>query len=119
MEVCNHPIFQWSDRDNIPWRSTQHPLGFNPDGGNRPLCYNGADCDDRRLIQYNSLPFDVDQRIRCPQVDRNIVRKQSAYDFKHASCILLGVRNKNGSLADPLSILKPYASMRDSKYDFQ
>jgi hypothetical protein len=69
---------------DISRRTAQHPLGVQSDRGNAFLITLHSDRNDRGFIQDNPRFADIYQRIRCPEVNGEISRKQSAEILEHA-----------------------------------
>src|SRR3972149_4650060 len=71
----NHAVAQRANRNNIGRGSANHFLGLqaNSQWTARSFFY----CHPGRLIDYDSFSPDVDQRIRCPQINPDVQREQS------------------------------------------
>ena len=71
-EVRDHAIAQRPDRLNIAGRSAQHLFRFITNGENLFLAAHSGDSDNRRFIEDDAATFHVDQRVRCPKVNRHV-----------------------------------------------
>jgi hypothetical protein len=92
-EVLEHPfgylkiryntIFQGSNRRYIPGGPSKHSLGINADGSDVFLVVIIANRDHRRLVKYDTLTSNINKRIGCAKIYRQIIRKKTAKALKH------------------------------------
>jgi hypothetical protein len=74
IEVGDHAILHRSDREDFAGSSAQHALGLGPEG----LDAAGATLDghDGRLIDDDTATLDMDQCVRRPEIDPDIVGEE-------------------------------------------
>ncbi len=70
-EVCDHAVFQRSHGHDVGRRPAEHPFRFIAD--REHFVGAGLDGDNRRFAQDNPLVFNVDQRVRRPEIDPDVV----------------------------------------------
>src|SRR6185437_3787618 len=75
VEVGDHAVLERTNRLNRSGRTTQHPLGLDPDGVH--LTGAGVDRDHTRLGQYDAAPADVYERVCRPEIDRHVAATES------------------------------------------
>src|SRR5215208_4211740 len=85
LEICDNAVFHGPDGHNIAGGAAQHPLGLFADGQN----VGGArlNGDHGGFPQYNSLVSYIYQRVRCSQIDTDIVGKQTLNLREHERCL--------------------------------
>ncbi len=76
-EIGDDAIAQRTDGGDISRRAAQHHLRLVADGENVLFALHFGDGDDRRLVQDDAAPLDVNQGIGRPQIDRHIGRKHA------------------------------------------
>src|ERR687887_618795 len=79
VEVGDHAVLQRSDRLDVRRRAPDHPLGLVADREGR--AGERVDRDDRRLVQDDAMPPNVDERVRGPEVDGHILTKEPEDPF--------------------------------------
>ncbi len=74
-EVGDHAVLHRLDGDDVARRAAQHLFGFFADR----FHFAGVlvDGDDGRLVDHDAFALGVDQRVRRPQIDRQIAGKQT------------------------------------------
>ena len=83
-KIGNHAVFHRADSLDRTWGAPQHFFGFCAHR-QRFIAPRVVHLHryDRRFIQHNAFAFDVNQRIGCAQVNRNIVRKITRKEVQH------------------------------------
>ena len=69
-EVRDDAIFQGPHGDDVGRRASEHPLRFIADCEH--FVGPGLDRHDRRFTKHDALVFDVDERVRRPEVDADV-----------------------------------------------
>src|SRR5262245_45171488 len=73
VEIRDHPLLQRPNDANVAWRAPEHRLRFAPHGDDGLVRLMNR--DDGGFIDDNPLAADEHQRIRRPQVDREVIRE--------------------------------------------
>ncbi len=84
VEIGDDAVAQRADDFHVAVGLAEHGLGF---GANRVdhLAAAFVDVrDDRRLIENDAAALDVDERVRGPQIDRQIRRNETEHIAEHA-----------------------------------
>src|SRR5512134_1691556 len=77
----------------------EHLLGLLADGLDRALAVGTAllaDCNDRRFVEHDALAAHVDQRVRGPEVDRQVVGEIAAEKTEHELPLQAGLDAARG-----------------------
>jgi len=79
------PSFRGADGRDVAGRAAEHVLGLGADGLHRLAAPAGlvADRDDGGLVQHDALSAHVDQRIRRPEVDGQVVGEVAEELLQH------------------------------------
>ena len=77
LEVGDDAVSQRADGLNIARRAAEHLLGFVADGQDMLAAFDFGERYDRGLVEDNAAAFDIDQRIRRPQIDGHVGRQPS------------------------------------------
>ena len=72
-EVGDDAVLHRTDGHDVAGRAAEHLLRFLADRFD--VVVDLVDRDDRRLAHNNAFVLRVDERVRCPEVDREIVRE--------------------------------------------
>ena len=83
-EIGNHAIGHGPDCPDIARCFTKHHLGFFTNRQHLGLTTHLGHRNNGRFIQDDAPPFDIDQRVRCPQINADICRKHTQYSAEHA-----------------------------------
>ena len=75
VEVGDHAVLERADRGDRARGAAEHPLGLDADGVD--LACALVDRDHAGLRQDDSAPADVDQRVRCAQVDGHVTAAEA------------------------------------------
>ena len=71
LEVGDRAVTQRTDRRDRRRRAANHPIGLSTDRMHRTAV--GVDRDDRRLRNDDPVAGHIDQRVRGPQVNSDVV----------------------------------------------
>src|SRR5581483_2097365 len=85
-EVGDYTVFHRPDGSDIAGRAAEHLLGGEPHFLDHFLAIRTAvlaDCDDRRLVEDDSLAPDVDQRVGGAEIDGDIVGEVAVEKAEH------------------------------------
>ena len=98
-EVRDDTVFERPDGHDVPGRAPEHALRGLADSGNilgaaRPAFL--ADGDHGRLVQNDALAADVDERVGCTEIDREVVGEKPPNALEHQDLPWLGVAITNG-----------------------
>ena len=72
VEVRNHTVAHWADGFNAARGAAQHQLGIFAYRQDLLFAIFDMIGHNRGFIQDDPAPFDVDQRVGCPKVDRHV-----------------------------------------------
>ena len=84
LEIRDHAVAHGTDRLDIAGRPAQHHLGVVADRANMLFATPRHGGDDGGLVQDDSPPLHVDQRICGPEVDGHIARQYAEKIAEHA-----------------------------------
>ena len=79
-EIRDHSLTQRTDCHDIARCTAKHQTRFLSDRFNS-ICIS-VECNDRRLFQYNALPFDINKDAGCSQVNSNISSCHIRFPFR-------------------------------------
>ena len=84
LKIRDHAFAHGADGFDIAGGFSQHLLSFLANGKNLLPAANFHNRHNRRFVQYNATPLNINQRIRRTQIDRHIGRKHTQQIRKHA-----------------------------------
>ena len=73
-DVSDNAVTQWTNGLNIAGGFAHHQLGIFADGLHAPNTVDGFNRDHRRLIEHDAAPANVNDGVRCPKVNRHVLR---------------------------------------------
>ena len=77
LEVGDDAVLQRADGGDVARRAAEHALGLGADGQDAlPAAASFCTATTDGSLQTMPSPFDVDQRVRRPEIDGEIVREQ-------------------------------------------
>ncbi len=79
--VGDDAVLQRPHRHDVPRRPADHPLGLDPDRHYGVGC--GVDRDHRRLVEHDAPAARIYQRVRRPEIDRQITAEQVTAALGH------------------------------------
>src|SRR5262249_40904129 len=85
-EVGDHAVLHRPYRGDVAWRSPQHLFRGEADFLDHALAVGTAflaNRHHRRLVEYDALTANVDERIRRAEVDRQIAGEIAFEKFEH------------------------------------
>jgi hypothetical protein len=95
VDVGDDSAAQRPDGLDVRGRLPKHQLGVAADRLHPADAVGRLERDDRRLVEHDSLPADVDDGIHRPEVDRHVVRGQAQEaGEEHSGKIVLRSKNK-------------------------
>ena len=71
-EISDDTISHRPNSADVARCLAKHDLGLITDSQHLLLATQGSDGDNRRLIENDPLALDIDQRVRCPQVNGDV-----------------------------------------------
>jgi hypothetical protein len=93
LKICDHTVFERPDSHDIARSTPEHSLGVGTYSCHGLLPVVRAYRNDRWLIENDALVADIDERIGCAEIYRQIVGEKSPYSFKHARLLTSVVLN--------------------------
>ena len=86
-EVRDHAVLQRTDGVDLIRRAPEHQLGLAADREHAPrrLVHR----DHRGLVQHDAAIFDIDERVRRPEIDGHIRGQHAEQSIEHGGMISL------------------------------
>jgi hypothetical protein len=83
VEIGDDAVAHRPDRLDRARRAAKHQLGVLADRLDHLLAVDGLVSHDRGLVQDDALALDIDQRVRCPEIDRHVAREYAEQSAEH------------------------------------